>query len=94
MRLTEIVVKEAIIADLQADNKADAIRLMVKGLREAGKIREADEEPILGAILKREELDSISRVSMAKMYLSCSWWSRLGIDRATTCVGWKRLPST
>jgi PTS system fructose-specific IIA component/PTS system nitrogen regulatory IIA component len=58
MRLTEIVVKEAIIADLQADNKADAIRLMVKGLREAGKIREADEEPILGAILKREELGS------------------------------------
>ena len=58
MRLTEIVVKEAVIADLQAESKEAAIRQMVVGLRQAGKIREADEEAILNAILKREELGS------------------------------------
>ncbi len=58
MRLTEIVVKEAIITNLQADSKESAIRQMVGGLKASGKIREADEETILGAILKREELGS------------------------------------
>ena len=58
MRLTDIVVKEAIITDVQADSKEAAIRQMVSGLKTAGKIKASDEEAILGAILKREELGS------------------------------------
>lgn len=58
MRLTDIVVKEAIITDLQADSKEAAIRQMVSGLKTAGKIKAAEEEAILAAILKREELGS------------------------------------
>lgn len=58
MRLTEFVVPEAVIPELVADTKEAAIRQMVGALKQAGRIREADEEPIVTAILKREELGS------------------------------------
>lgn len=58
MRLTEFVVPDAILPQLQADNKESAIRQMVASLKSAGKIRETDEEAIVSAILKREELGS------------------------------------
>lgn len=58
MRLTELVVSEAIVTDLKAESKESAIRQMVASLKNAGKVREADEEPIVSAILKREELGS------------------------------------
>ena len=58
MNLTEHVVEDAIIPDLQATSKEDAIRSMVAGLREAGALSAGDEEDIVAAILKREELGS------------------------------------
>ncbi len=58
MRLTEFVVPNAILPQLQADSKQSAIRQMVASLMNAGKIRPADEEAIISAILKREELGS------------------------------------
>jgi len=58
MRLTEFVVKEAVMPQMVADSKQSAIRQMVGSLKAAGKIREADEEAIVAAILKREELGS------------------------------------
>jgi len=58
MRLTEFVVKEAVLPQLVAESKQAAIRQMVGSLKGNGKIREADEEAIVAAILKREELGS------------------------------------
>ena len=58
MKLTEFVVPEAILPNLQADSKESAIRQMVASLTKSGKIRETDEEAIIAAILKREELGS------------------------------------
>ncbi|WP_437184896.1 PTS sugar transporter subunit IIA [Planctomicrobium sp. SH668] len=58
MRLTEFVVPEAILPQLVVDSKQAAIRQMVGALKAAGKIREADEEAIVAAITKREELGS------------------------------------
>jgi nitrogen PTS system EIIA component len=58
MKLNEFVISEAIIPDLQATSKEDAIRLMVSSLKSSGAIPEADEEGIISAILKREELGS------------------------------------
>lgn len=58
MKLTEFVVPEAILPNLQADTKDSAIRAMVKSLKDTGSIPEADEESIVSAILKREELGS------------------------------------
>lgn len=58
MRLTEFVVKDAIIADLQAESKESAIRQMVESLKESERVRREDGEAIIGAILKREELGS------------------------------------
>jgi PTS system fructose-specific IIA component/PTS system nitrogen regulatory IIA component len=58
MKLTEFVVQDAIIPDLKASSKEDAIREMVSGLCRAGKVQ-ADHDPqIVSAILKREELGS------------------------------------
>lgn len=58
MKLTDFVVKDAVVADLQASTKEAAIRAMVGKLREAGAIGADDEDGIVAAILKREELGS------------------------------------
>lgn len=58
MKLKEFVVADAIVPDLQAASKEDAIRAMVASLKNSGAIPEADEEGIVSAILKREELGS------------------------------------
>lgn len=58
MKLTEFVVTEAIVPDLQVASKNDAIRAMVASLKDANAIPAADEEGIVAAILKREELGS------------------------------------
>ncbi|MEW4490574.1 PTS sugar transporter subunit IIA [Thalassoglobus sp. JC818] len=58
MKLNEFVVPDAILPELKAESKESAIRQMVASLKAAGKIREVDEEAIVAAILKREELGS------------------------------------
>ncbi|HET6323120.1 MAG TPA: PTS sugar transporter subunit IIA [Planctomycetaceae bacterium] len=58
MKMTDFVVKEAIVPDLQATNKEAAIRALVDSLKKAGSIRAEDEQSIVAAILKREELGS------------------------------------
>ena len=58
MKLTDFVVPEAIIPELQVTSKEDAIRSMVAALKEAGSIPADDEEGIVSAVLKREELGS------------------------------------
>ena len=58
MKLTDFVVPDAILADLKAENKETAIREMVAALKQCGAIREEDEESIVEAIMKREQLGS------------------------------------
>jgi mannitol/fructose-specific phosphotransferase system IIA component (Ntr-type) len=58
MKLSDFVVREAILVDLQATGKEDAIREIVFSLRDAGSLPESDVESIIRAILNREELGS------------------------------------
>ncbi|HZV04548.1 MAG TPA: PTS sugar transporter subunit IIA [Gemmataceae bacterium] len=58
MRMSDFVVREAIIPDLPGTNKEGVIRAMVESLRTAGQFRGADLEDIIRAILKREFLGS------------------------------------
>ena len=58
MKLLDFVVPDAILPDLQAESKEAAIRAMVEGLKNSGSIKPEDEENIVAAILKREELGS------------------------------------
>ena len=58
MKLTEFVIKDAIVPELKAPTKEDAIREMVGSLKVAGAIKAEDEEEVVAAILKREELGS------------------------------------
>lgn len=58
MKLTDFVVPEAILPNVQVGSKEDAIRAMVGSLKECGSISADDEENIVAAILKREELGS------------------------------------
>lgn len=58
MKLCDFVVADAIVPDLQAGSKEQAIRAMVASLKAAGSIKPDDEEGIVAAILKREELGS------------------------------------
>ncbi len=58
MRMSDFVVREAIVADLPAANKEGVIRAMVESLRAAGQFRGADLDDIIRAILKREFLGS------------------------------------
>lgn len=58
MKLSDFVVPEAIMPDLNVDSKESAIRAMVASLKDCGSISAEDEESIVAAILKREELGS------------------------------------
>ncbi|MEX0701040.1 MAG: PTS sugar transporter subunit IIA [Planctomycetales bacterium] len=58
MKLSDFVVAEAIVPDLQANSKEAAIRAMVASLKDSGTIPAAEEDSIVAAILKREELGS------------------------------------
>jgi PTS system fructose-specific IIA component/PTS system nitrogen regulatory IIA component len=58
MKLSDFVVREAIVTDLKAGTKEEAIRGMVVSLAASGSIKSADQEGIIAAILKREELGS------------------------------------
>ncbi len=59
MRMCDFVVRDAIIADLQATTKEDVIREIVDSLRASGQLKSgADTEDIVRAIQKRESLGS------------------------------------
>ncbi|MBI1348282.1 PTS sugar transporter subunit IIA [bacterium] len=58
MKLCDFVVADAIVPDLTAGNKEAAIREMVASLRQSGSVKAEDEDGIVAAILKREELGS------------------------------------
>ena len=58
MKLTDFVVSEAIQPDLSAGTKEQAIRAMVVSLNNCGVIPTEEEDGIVAAILKREELGS------------------------------------
>jgi PTS system nitrogen regulatory IIA component len=58
MKLSEFVVEEAIVTDLKAGTKEDAIRTLVGSLKAAQRINPDDEAKIVSAIMTREELGS------------------------------------
>jgi mannitol/fructose-specific phosphotransferase system IIA component (Ntr-type) len=58
MRMSDFVVREAIIPDLKATTKEGVIREMVESLRAAGQFKTGDPEDTIKAILKRELLGS------------------------------------
>src|SRR6516165_64277 len=58
MRMSDFVVRDAIIPELPATNKEGVIREMVEALRAAGQFKGADLEDVIRAILKREQLGS------------------------------------
>src|SRR4051794_23226590 len=58
MKLSDFVVREAILVNLQATGKEEAIREIVRSLHQAGRLNEADVESVARAILGREELGS------------------------------------
>lgn len=58
MKLTDFVDACSVNPDLQANTKEEAIRAMVGSLKDCKKINPDEEENIIAAILKREELGS------------------------------------
>lgn len=58
MRMSEFVVREAIIADVVATTKEGVIREMVQSLSAAGHFRGIDLEDVVRKILQREALGS------------------------------------
>ena len=58
MRMSDFVVRDAVIPGLTAATKEGVIREMVDSLRAAGQVPAADQEDIVRAILKRELLGS------------------------------------
>lgn len=58
MRMSDFVVRDAIVPALAATAKDAVIREMVESLRAAGQVRASDVDDIIRAILKRELLGS------------------------------------
>jgi PTS system nitrogen regulatory IIA component len=58
MKLSDFVISEAILSDLQATNKEQAIREIVGSLMACGQLKQEEGESIISAIMKREDLGS------------------------------------
>jgi PTS system fructose-specific IIA component/PTS system nitrogen regulatory IIA component len=58
MKLSDFVVREAIVTELKASTKEASIRALVESLGRSGSIKASEQESIIAAILKREELGS------------------------------------
>jgi mannitol/fructose-specific phosphotransferase system IIA component (Ntr-type) len=58
MKLSDFVVREAIVVDLKATAKEETIREVVGSLHAAGQIADADLDGVIRAIIGREELGS------------------------------------
>lgn len=58
MKFADFVSREAIRADLAAEDKEGVIREMVQALRDAGKISAEQMEDVVRQVMKREELGS------------------------------------
>jgi len=58
MKLLDFVVPEAVLPDIKVDSKDSAVRAMVESLKNTSSIRADEDESIVAAILKREELGS------------------------------------
>ena len=58
MRMSDFVVRDAILTELTATSKEGVIREMIHGLRSAGQFKEADTDDIVRAVLRRELLGS------------------------------------
>lgn len=58
MKLAEFVVEDAIVTDLTANSKEEAIQAMVSSLCKTGQFSAENEDNIVAAIMKREELGS------------------------------------
>jgi len=58
MRMTDFVVRDAIVPELTSGNKEIVIREMVESLGHAGQFRTGDTEDVVRAILARERLGS------------------------------------
>ena len=58
MRMSDFVVRDAIVPGLTAATKEGVIREIVESLRAAGQLKGADLEDVVRAILKREMLGS------------------------------------
>jgi len=58
MRMSDFVVREAILPELTATNKEGVIKEMVESLRSAGQFRNTDTEDIVRFIIRRELLGS------------------------------------
>src|SRR5207253_6261307 len=58
MRMTDFVVREAIVPELTATTKEGVIREMVNSLGSAGQLKVPETEDIVRAVLKRELLGS------------------------------------
>lgn len=58
MRMSEFIVKDALIANLTQTTKEGVIREMVEALKRSGQIKANQVESIVKALLKREQLGS------------------------------------
>src|ERR1700676_4515511 len=58
MKFADFISKEAIRADLTAEDKPGVIRELTEALREAGGIPPGEGDSIVKAVMKREELGS------------------------------------
>ena len=58
MRISDFVVRDAVVSSLKSTDKEGVIRELVSGLNRCGSIKDSDVEDIIRAVLKREMLGS------------------------------------
>ena len=58
MKLGDFVVREAIVADLAATTKEEAVKEIIASLTRTGHVKQEEAQSVFQAIMKREELGS------------------------------------
>jgi PTS system fructose-specific IIA component/PTS system nitrogen regulatory IIA component len=87
MRMSNFIVKDAIIPSLAATTKEAAIRELVQSLHEAGHLQTGDIEDVIKAILRREQVSSTG----IGRNIAIPHTKHLGVDRP---IGTMALSST
>jgi len=58
MKLSELIDAKAVVSEIGANSKKDAIRELVVALASAGKVQEAEVDSLVAALMAREQLGS------------------------------------
>ena len=86
MKISDFLIREAIVTDLKAANKEGTFRELVSSVQNAGHLAEVDPDELVHALQWREELSS----QLVGRGIFCPEGGHSGVDRVVGTIGLSR----